>query len=238
MTSRTKTVLVFAATTVLLLIAAPAFAHVTATPLSMVALLAGLAGPGPGRGGVRPHPPDQLSVASRRLASPMLRIILAIAVTAVLAACTDEQPAPAASEGPTATAACGPVQTFPIQGEGHLVGSDDPPVPYNSKPPTSGWHSAGDVPVMVAPPDEPLREPEQVTVLELGGIVVSHGTLPDDQRSALEELIGKYSGMAALTAYEELAPGEVALTAWGALQRCDAVDRPAIESFISYYVQR
>lgn len=168
----------------------------------------------------------------------MLRIILALTVVAVLPSCTNPPPAPATSEGPTATAACGPVETFPIQGEGHLVGNEDPPVPYNSRPPTSGWHSAGDIPVVVAPVDEPLSEPEQVTVLELGGIVVSHGNLPDDERTALEELLAEYSGMAALTSYDELAPGEVALTAWGALQRCDAVDRPAIESFITYYVQR
>lgn len=165
--------------------------------------------------------------------------VAVVGVAAVLAACQPDKPVASASEGPTATTACDSVQTFPIQGEGHLVGGQKPPVAYNSTPPTSGWHSSSDVPIVVAPPGQPLTEPEQVTVLELGGVVVSHGDLPEAGRASLEELVsGRYAGRAALTEYDKLGGGEVALTSWGVAQRCDAVDLPAVEVFISHYAQR
>lgn len=169
----------------------------------------------------------------------MMRAALFSAIVLALVACEEARPAPAPSEGPTATAACGAVETFPVQGEGHLVGNQEPPVRYNSTPPTSGWHASGDVPIVVTPEAQPLSEPEQVTVLELGGIVVSHGELPAEERATLEQLLtDEYPGRAALTAYDRLGEGEVALTAWTVLQRCDAVDVAAIEAFIAFYSQR
>jgi hypothetical protein len=129
-------------------------------------------------------------------------------------------------------ATCGPEKTIPIQGEGHLVGNQKPPVPYNSVPPTSGWHASGDVPIDVAPPNKPLTEPEQVTVLELGGVVVSYAELADEDLKAVTALVkGKLAGFAALTRYDKLEAGEIALTGWGVLQRCDGLDKAAITAF-------
>ena len=126
-----------------------------------------------------------------------------------------------------------------MQGEGHLVGNQKPPVRYNSTPPTSGWHTSTDVPVVVAPQADPLSEPEQVTVLELGGVVVSHGVLADDERATLEQLLADtFAGEAALTSYDKLGDGDVVLAAWGVLQRCDEVDTAAMEAFIDFYAQR
>ncbi len=168
-----------------------------------------------------------------------MRPLLVVAATVVLAACETGGPLPDASEGPTGTAACGAVETFPIQGEGHLVGSQTPPVPYNSKPPTSGWHSSTDVPIVTAPTEDPLTKPEQVTVLELGGVVVSHGAIPSEERATLERLVADdYGGQAALTAYDELGDGEVVMSAWGVLQRCSELDLAAVEAFIAHYAQR
>lgn len=168
-----------------------------------------------------------------------VRLVLAAPVVLALAACEEAPATAVASEGPTATAACGAVQTFPVQGEGHLVGNQEPPVPYNSTPPTSGWHASRDVPIVVTDEAQPLSEPEQVTVLELGGVVVAHGDLPDADRAALERLVTEnYQGQAALTAYDRLDAGEVALTAWTVLQRCDAVDVGAVEGFVEFYAQR
>ena len=171
----------------------------------------------------------------------MIRFLLALVLALALAACTADVPqTPDPSEGPTATAACGTVETFPVQGEGHLVGDQEPPVPYNSSPPTSGWHTSTDVAIGVAAENQPLSEPEQVTVLELGGVVVSHGRLADEQRARLEELVRqeRFDGKAALTRYDELAPGEIVLSGWTVLQRCNDIDPAAIEAFISYYAQR
>lgn len=173
----------------------------------------------------------------------MVRVLLVVLAVVALPACRDDEPAPeaqpTASAGPPATAACEDVETFSIQGEGHLVGKQKPPIPYNSTPPTSGWHTSTDVPIVVTPESDPLTEPEQVTVLERGGVVVSHGELSDDDRTALEQLLSdKFAGQAALTSYDKLDDGEVALTSWGVLQRCEEVDAAAVEAFVNRYAQR
>lgn len=108
---------------------------------------------------------------------------------------------------------------------------------YNSTPPTSGWHTSTDVATGVA--DDPLTEPEQVTVLEQGGVVITHNGLTKADREELERLVeGKHSAEAALTVYDKLDDGSVALTAWGVVQRCDAVDATAVDAFIATYAQR
>lgn len=167
----------------------------------------------------------------------MIRVLFVLALFVALAGCNDEEPAPAPStEAPPATTDCGVVETIPIQGEGHLVGDQDPPVPYNSTPPTSGWHTSGDIPIEVA--SEPLTEPEQVTVLELGGVVVAHNGLDPSERTTLEDLLTEeYPGEAASTEYDKLEEGEVALTSWGRLQHCDALDLEAVEAFIAAYAK-
>ena len=169
----------------------------------------------------------------------MSRLLCLLAVAALAAAFTPDGPSAEASEEPAATAACDAVETVPIQGEGHLVGDQAPPVPYNSSPPTSGWHTSTDVAIVNAPDDEPLTEPEQVTVLELGGVVVAHNGLEAGEQESLESLITeKFSGQAAATRYDELGQGEVALTAWGKLQRCEALDLQAVAAFAEAYAQR
>lgn len=167
----------------------------------------------------------------------MIRVFCGVVLLAVLSGCTGDEPAVSDSEAPPATAHCDAVEVIPIQGEGHLVGDQEPPVPYNSTPPTSGWHTSVDVPITVA--GDPLTEPEQVTVLELGGVVVSHNGLDDAQQAELEALVSEsYAGQAATTDYAELGDGEVALTGWGVLQRCEALDLAAVEAFIGAYAQR
>lgn len=160
-------------------------------------------------------------------------------MAALTAACTSDGPSADASEAPAATEDCAAVETVPIQGEGHLVGDQEPPVPYSSTPPTSGWHTSTDVAIMTAPDDDPLTEPEQVTVLERGAVVVSHNGLAAADQEALESLIAqKFPGQAAATRYDKLPEGQVALTAWGKLQRCEALDLAAVEAFVHAYAQR
>ena len=166
-----------------------------------------------------------------------MRVVVATVLIGLLAAACGEQ-APADDAELGATDVCGPVETIPVQGEGHLVGDQEPPVPYNSTPPTSGWHTSGDVAFTVYGPDEALREPEQVTVLELGGVVVSYNELADDDLAALTELVsGEHAGKAALTPYDQLGTGKVAMTAWGTLQTCDAVDLDAVSAFIAAHAE-
>lgn len=142
--------------------------------------------------------------------------------------------------GPKATPAgsCGPVERPPIQGGGHLIGGQQPPVPYSSVPPTSGWHASGAFEIAVQPPDAPLSEPRQVSVLEAGGVVISYRQLPQVDRAALEELVrSRFAGRAAVTPYDQLAPGQVVMTAWGMLQRCQRPDLDAVARFIDAHAQ-
>jgi hypothetical protein len=161
-----------------------------------------------------------------------MRTVLTSILLGLLAAGCGGDGGAAPADGDGATAYCGPVETIPIQGEGHLVGDQDPPVAYSSTPPTSGWHTSGDVEFTVY--DDPLREPEQVTVLELGGVVISYRDLDDAAVTQLRDLVtGELAGQAALTPYDALEPGQVALTAWGTRQICDAVDPGAITAFVA-----
>jgi hypothetical protein len=79
-----------------------------------------------------------------------------------------------------------------------------------------------------------MSEPRQVAVLEAGGVVVSYRALAEDERAELEGLVAQhFPRRAAVTPYERLEEGKVALTAWGVLQLCDGVDPAAITAFVA-----
>lgn len=168
---------------------------------------------------------------------PALAVLL---LASLLTACSGETPAAggetAALASPGPTEQCGDVESIPLQGEGHLVGDQEPPVPYNSTPPTSGWHTSSDVEFVVADEADPLTEPEQVTVLELGGVVVTYQGVDEAVRGELAAIIrSEYAGRAAMTPHPALGDGEMALTAWGRLQRCEAPDIAAARAFIEAF---
>ncbi len=154
---------------------------------------------------------------------------------AALAACLAVAAAACAGAGatPSSTARCGEVETFPVQGGGHLIGDQQPPVAYNSTPPTSGWHSSNAI--QIGPFDDALPEADQVSILEVRGVVITHGELGEGQRSALQGEARRFRGRVATTPYAALGPDEVVLAGWGALQRCDGVDAAAIEPFVEAY---
>ena len=121
-----------------------------------------------------------------------------------------------------------------LQAGEHLIGDREPPVAYSSIPPTSGWHSSGAFEIAIQPADDPLTEPEQVSVLEAGGVVVTYNNIPDSDRKALVERISKrYSGRVALTPYGKLAPGQIAFTGDGVLQRCNGLDLEALDAIVT-----
>ena len=123
-----------------------------------------------------------------------------------------------------------------MQGGEHLIGDQEPPVPYSSTPPTSGWHASGTFAIAVQPPDEPLSEAQQVSVLEAGGVVVTHAGLDDAELRELTEHVREhYDGRVAVTSYDALDDGEVVFAGWGVLQRCDGVDLAALDAFVEAY---
>jgi hypothetical protein len=172
---------------------------------------------------------------------PALGALLA----ALLSACTGGDPAPDPTDRPTdapvespATVGggCRPPEHPAVQPGGHLLPGATPPVPYSSTPPTSGWHPSG----LVSPGvhDEPLSEPQQVTALEGGRIVVSWRELPDGARRELEAFAGIHANGVVSTPYDALEPGQVAFTAWGVVQRCHGFDDAAASVFLEEYAGR
>lgn len=161
---------------------------------------------------------------------------------AATAPATEFGTAPATESDNAVTASpagCGPVEHPPVQGGSHLIGDAKPPGPYSSTPPTSGWHSSGAVEVRIHDEADPIGEPQQVSVLEADGVVITHRDLPPDEQGSLEELVReRYDGKVAVTPYEKLERGEIALTAWGALQRCMGLDIDAITGFVEAHAAR
>lgn len=156
-----------------------------------------------------------------------MRLRMAI-VACLLAGCTGAT----ASADPTATAACAEPELQTVQSGLHLVGDAEPPVPYSSTPPTSGWHRSGTAEAGVA--SEPLPEPDQVGLLEAGHVVITHGRLPASDRATLAAWVDGRDDVA-LTSYDALGDGEVVLAAWGVLQRCDGPDLDAAGRFADHY---
>lgn len=156
-------------------------------------------------------------------------VLVALGLT--LLGCTPDAVAPAT---PGATAACGAVDFPPLQFGSHLLGDNEPPVPYSSSPPTSGWHAAGAVPQGVF--DSALPETAQVSVLEAGGVVVTHHDLaPVDLARLRTRIEERFADRVVLTPYDGIPAGASAFTSWGALQVCDGVDLEALDAYANAY---
>jgi hypothetical protein len=143
-----------------------------------------------------------------------------VAISAVLlAAC--------GGDGGDDEATCRPVQREqldPASARHLLPGAPEPD--YTTDPPTSGAHASGRPPTGVL--TAPLSRPEQVAVLEGGGVLVQYRDLPAAERRRLERL----AGPGVTVAPNPDLPPRVVTTAWTVKQTCDGVDLDALEAFI------
>lgn len=148
------------------------------------------------------------------------RLLAASAAALLLAGCAPEQ---------YVAAGCDPVERPRVQEGSHLIGAAEPPVPYSSVPPTSGWHSSGRPPEPGAYVD-PLPDPVLVSALEQGSVVVAHQPdLAGEVVGALQRLPAEVDGVV-VTPRQDL-PSAITLTAWGVLQRCDEVTAEDVAAF-------
>ncbi len=155
---------------------------------------------------------------------------LGLAAALLTAGCAEAQ----TTEVPAATADCGPVEFPALQFGSHLLGDAEPPVPYSSVPPSSGWHASGAPPIGVF--DRPLSEPEQVLALEAGGVVVTHNAIDDASLDALRSLAtDDFPDRLVVTPYSDIPAGTLVFTSWGAQQRCDALDTAALQRYVAAY---
>ena len=132
------------------------------------------------------------------------------------------------------------------QGNYHLAEMDEPHVPYNSSPPTSGphmaWLTPGDI-YDVQVPDE-----VQVHNLEDGHVNVQYDCPDgcDELVSQLAEIVTEYleqpDGRVLMGPYEGIADPvtnqrrRIALTAWTHIDTFDDFDEERVRTFIDAYM--
>jgi hypothetical protein len=133
-----------------------------------------------------------------------------------------------------------PGEKFPSQGNDHLASIEEPHPPYNSNPPTSGWHLAPlPRPGIYAQP----KVPEELGhFMEHGGVWVLYNC-PDGCESDVQQLADIVNGAIDDGDPTALAPfpsmeHRFAVVAWQYLLTMDSVDRGAIENFISRHACR
>jgi len=132
-----------------------------------------------------------------------------------------------------AQAVCEPVQGFPAQGQTHIEPNQTHP-PYNSNPPTSGWHwSQWKGPGIFT---NPQVQDQLVHDLEHGFIVIQYNNLSAAEVQKLTEFVQRDRYHMILAPYPGLpANARITLTAWTKLQNCSGVDEAALRAFISAY---
>ncbi|MGC8781088.1 MAG: DUF3105 domain-containing protein [Anaerolineae bacterium] len=132
-----------------------------------------------------------------------------------------------------------PGQRFPIQGQQHIAPGQAHP-PYNSDPPTSGWHY--DTPLASGFHEQPVADEQVVHNLEHGHVVIAYdcSRLTDCQgtKDRLRELLRRYRNWKVTAVPRQNADAAIALTAWGWLDKLDAYDEARITAFINAWRDR
>jgi hypothetical protein len=124
--------------------------------------------------------------------------------------------------------ACGPVEQEPLDPNSGLHVLPDQEVPeYETSPPTSGAHYASEPPSGVV--DEPLDEPMQVLILEIGQVLLQYRDLPEDEVARLE---GFADTDGVVVAPNPDLPEPVVATAWVTKQTCSGLDADVIREFV------
>ena len=132
-----------------------------------------------------------------------------------------------------------PGERFPIQGQQHIEPGTEHP-PYNSDPPTSGWHYPEDLKTgfyEVPYPDEML-----VHNLEHGHIVFSYDCpkLADCEtvKQQIRTLMADYDNWKITAVPRQNRDAALALTAWGWLLSLDGFDERRIRAFVDAWRDR
>jgi hypothetical protein len=123
---------------------------------------------------------------------------------------------------------------YPDQGRDH-IGLSDRHLPYDSNPPTSGWHYAS--PAAWGVYSQPLPDEQVVHNLEHGGIWISYRD-PDAQVvEKLEALMQRFPTKLIITPRPKN-DSQIALAAWGHLLKLERYDEGPILAFIRTYINR
>jgi uncharacterized protein DUF3105 len=172
------------------------------------------------------------TTGSRSKAYILIGVIVAVFVLGAASVLLNYR-APAASTTVTVTApAVANVQTFPILSRNHINPGDTHP-PYNSNPPTNGWHypvwADWGIYTSILPDEQVIHN------LEHGGVWISYRDSSDTQLiSQLQTLVSNDPDRIIMT-YRPQDDSAIALAAWGVLLKLDQFDADAIIAFIQNY---
>lgn len=120
----------------------------------------------------------------------------------------------------------------PIQGTQH-VAPGEPHPPYNTDPPTSGWHYESTARWGIH--SQPIPRELQGHNLEHGGVMVQYSCDDCPQLVAqLEGVVKRYRSKVILAPYPGM-PHQIALTAWGRIAELESFDEKTIVRFIEAY---
>lgn len=120
-------------------------------------------------------------------------------------------------------------------GKDHIMPNAAHP-PYNSNPPTSGWHTEETAKWGIHAAS--VSDEMQVHNLEHGGIVIQYAPEIDTNiRQRLEEITRRYASKVLLAPRARL-DRNIALTAWTYLDKFDAFDECRIIGFIDAHINK
>lgn len=121
---------------------------------------------------------------------------------------------------------------YESQGRSHIADGAAHP-PYNSNPPSSGWHYAS--PARGGFYEEPLPDEQVIHNLEHGDIWIAYRPeIRDEAKDALRAFAGQHVVVSPRTLNE----GDISLVAWGRVDTFDIGDGPVDESRIRDFMKR
>jgi Protein of unknown function (DUF3105) len=180
---------------------------------------------------------QQRAARRRNLVTTVIIVVVAAVVVTLI---VNERRAEDAPVGVGAQAAgCSDIEEFETEGNGHVP--DGVNVQYGTTPPTSGDHYSRPADAGFYPPATATQIPDERFVhnLEHGQIVIWYQPgVSASVREDLQAYIEKQSGQQALALLGvpyDPAPAPITLTAWGAMQECDAVSEDVIDAFRELY---
>jgi hypothetical protein len=132
-----------------------------------------------------------------------------------------------------------PGEAVPILGQEHIAPGQGHP-PYNSDPPTSGWHY--DQPADAGFYETSLPDEQLVHNLEHGHVIISYdcSKLTDCEavKAELRSIVDRFQRWKVVTVPRKNADAPIALTAWGRIDKLEAYDEDRITAFVKYWRDR
>ena len=130
-------------------------------------------------------------------------------------------------------------EAMPIQGQQHIALDQSHP-PYNSDPPTSGWHYAE--PAEAGFYESSLPDEQLVHNLEHGHVIISYDCARvadcEDVKTELRGLVDRFQRWKIVAVARENADAAIALTAWGRIDKMDSYDEDRVDAFVKRWRNR